>query len=599
MSSLADRDPVADAAAMGRSAQVVASALVAARFLPIWLAMAVLLVVAALFAPSTLENTSWSYILPFMTILAIAALGQMLVVMQAGIDLSTAGTISLCANVLVGVSVGSNHGLAVGMLVCVGLGALVGLVNGVLVGIVRLNPLIVTLAVGQIVLAYSSKYARENTVSLQVPESLSSWAAEKPLGISAVFWTGAAIAIAVALVLRYTTAGRRFQAVGANPRAAWMAGLRVRTHVVFAYTAAGVLYAVAAILLAGVRISIDSGFGAAYLLAPIAAVVLAGAALSGGLASATSTWMAALALTFLTEMLLIFGLSAALQFIVFGAAIIVGMLVSGDRVASLLGRVLRMIETRSGGGKRTRSQRDHQLRQAGKGGTMEGRNESEVPRKRSRNAGVLALLVLGAALALALVSASSGGTGSKQINAAKPPAVIATGKGFGEVYAAKTSTLKHTLFKATLLPKDKVSRNIALAGLGRADRKVNLALALRCWKNNGCSTGTGGKLTVAYHRAVRRERLPPDVEDGVHPPGADVSAGRQDHLLERTRGLHQGVRRLESGDRPGCRPDRHLSGLRRRHDPGDEGGDRRRNPGCDVCLGLRQRSRQELPDGRR
>ena len=68
-----------------------------------------------------------------------------------------------------------------------------------------------------------------------------------------------------------------------------------------------------------------------------------------------------------------------------------------------------------------------------------------------------------------------------------------------------------------------MARNIALAGLGRADRKVNQALALRCWKNNGCTTGTGGKLTVAYHRAVRRERLPPDVEDGVHPPGADVS----------------------------------------------------------------------------
>ena len=66
--------------------------------------------------------------------------------------------------------------------------------------------------------------------------------------------------------------------------------------------------------------------------------------LKGGLASATSTWVAALALTFLTEMLLIFGLSAALQFIVFGAAIIVGMLVSGDRVASILGRLLRRID---------------------------------------------------------------------------------------------------------------------------------------------------------------------------------------------------------------------------------------------------------------
>ncbi len=348
MSSPGTRDPVADATTMGRSSHVVASALVAARFLPIWLGMAALLVIAALFAPSTIENTSWSYILPYMTILAIAALGQMLVVMQAGIDLSTAGTVSLCGNVLVGVSVGSNHGLTVGILVCVGLGALVGLVNGILVGIVRLNPLIVTLAVGQIVLAYSSKYARENTISLQVPESLSSWAAQKPAGISAVFWTGAAIAIAVALVLRYTAAGRRFQAVGANPRAAWMAGLRVRAHVVFAYTAAGALYGVAAILLAGVRVTIDPAFGASYLLAPIAAVVLAGAALSGGLASATSTWVAALALTFLTEMLLIFGLSAALQYIVFGAAIIVGMLVSGDRVASLLGSLLRRIEASAG-----------------------------------------------------------------------------------------------------------------------------------------------------------------------------------------------------------------------------------------------------------
>jgi ribose transport system permease protein len=349
VSARADTEGGAGAAAPGRSAQLVAGALVGARFLPIWIAMLALIVVAALFAPSTLENTSWSYILPYMTILAIAALGQMLVVMQAGIDLSTAGVISLCGNVLVGVSVGDDRGLLVGMLVCVGLGALVGLANGVLVGIVRLNPLIVTLAVGAIALAWSSKYARDNTISLQVPESLSSWAGSKPLGITAVFWTGVGIVVAVALALRYTTAGRRFQAVGANPRAAWMAGLRVRAHVVFAYTAAGALYGVAAILLAGVRITIDPAFGASYLLSPIAVVVLAGAALSGGLASATSTWVAALALTFLLEMLLIFGLSAALQFIVFGAAIIVGMLISGDRVASLLGRLLRTFEASANG----------------------------------------------------------------------------------------------------------------------------------------------------------------------------------------------------------------------------------------------------------
>jgi ABC-type sugar transport system substrate-binding protein len=127
---------------------------------------------------------------------------------------------------------------------------------------------------------------------------------------------------------------------------------------------------------------------------------------------------------------------------------------------------------------------------------MEGRKESEVSSRRPLIFGLLALLALGAALALA--STSSGSTAGKQEAAKKPPAVISTGKGYGEVYAAKRATLAKTLFKATLLPKDKMSRNIALAGLGRADRKVNLALALKCWKQNVCNTGTGGKLTVAY-----------------------------------------------------------------------------------------------------
>jgi ribose transport system permease protein len=181
-----------------------------------------------------------------------------------------------------------------------------------------------------------------------VPGGLSSWATAKPLGVSSVFWAGAALTLVVALVLRSTTAGRRFQAVGANPRAAWMAGLHVRSHVVLAYTAAGTLYAVAAVLLAGVSIGIDPAFGSSYLLAPIAAVVIAGASLSGGLASATSTWIAALALTLLTQMLVIMGLSTAMQYVVFGGSIIAGMVVSGDRVAAVLGRGLRPAKPRQG-----------------------------------------------------------------------------------------------------------------------------------------------------------------------------------------------------------------------------------------------------------
>jgi ribose transport system permease protein len=325
-------------------AALAAAAAAAARFLPVWLATAALFVVASIVAPNALGHTAWSFVLPDATVLAVAALGQMLVVMHAGIDLSTPGVVSFGGNLIAGVGAGSDHRLAPAILACLGLGVAVGLVNGIFVGLLRLNPLIVTLAVGQIVLAWSSKYSRDHVTNQPVvPSALSSWATGKPLGISAVFWTGAGLTIVVALVLRYTTAGRRFQAVGANPRAAWIAGLRVRRHVVLAYTAAGALYAVAAVLLAGVRQSIDPAFGSAYLLAPIAAVVIAGAALSGGLASATSTWLAALALTFLTQMLVTMGLSAAMQYVVFGAAIVAGMVVSGDRVALLLGRWYRPV----------------------------------------------------------------------------------------------------------------------------------------------------------------------------------------------------------------------------------------------------------------
>ena len=319
-----------------------ANALLAARFLPVWLATGALAIVAAIEAPSAFGNTSWSYVLPYATVLAVAALGQMLVVMHAGIDLSTPAVISFGGNLIAGVGAGSDHRIPVAILAALGVGVVVGLVNGVLVGLLRLNPLIVTLAVGQIVLAWSSKYSRDVVTNQpNVPAGLASWATHKPLGISTVFWTGAALTIAVALVLRYTPAGRRFQAVGANPRAAWMSGLHVRTHVVLAYTAAGALYAIAAVLLAAASISIDPAFGSAYLLAPIAAVVIAGASLAGGLASATSTWIAALALTLLTQMLVVMGLSTAMQYIVFGAAIIAGMVVSGDRLAAVLGRGVR------------------------------------------------------------------------------------------------------------------------------------------------------------------------------------------------------------------------------------------------------------------
>ena len=80
--------------------------------------------------------------------------------------------------------------------------------------------------------------------------------------------------------------------------------------------------------------------GAAYLLGPVAAVVLGGAALSGGLASPTSTWVAAFFVTILNQMLRVLGLVDWSQYVVFGVAIILGMVISGDRIADIVGRLL-------------------------------------------------------------------------------------------------------------------------------------------------------------------------------------------------------------------------------------------------------------------
>jgi ribose transport system permease protein len=323
-----------------RPATLVTNALVASGFVPVWIAAALLLLVAAIVAPETLQSGSFSSLLPLMTFLAVAAVGQMLVIMTGGIDLSIPGTLTLVANLIVGVSAGAGGNLGLSILICFACAAAIGLVNGVLVGVAQLNPLIVTLALGQILLGVATWYASTLANESSVPGSLSSFATDRFLGVSLIFWVGVGITLLLALFLRYTAVGRRFQAVGANPRAAWIAGVHVRRHIVFAYVAASVLYAAAGLLLAGFIRFPSLDLGDPYLLGPIAAVVIAGASLAGGQASVTSTWVGAFALTLLSQILQVLGLSTAWQLVVFGIAIVGGMVVSGDRIVGVVGALM-------------------------------------------------------------------------------------------------------------------------------------------------------------------------------------------------------------------------------------------------------------------
>jgi ribose transport system permease protein len=276
----------------------------------------------------------------------------MLVIMTGGIDLSTPGTLTLAAMIVAGVGDQSDSRLGIAMLTAVGVAALIGLVNGILIGGLKLNALIVTLATGQIVVGITSRYVRSFPVQSAVPLALSDWAASRFLGVSPIFWAGVAVTGLFILGLRYTSVGRRFQVIGANPVSSHVIGLRVTLTQILVYVAAAVLYAIAGIALAGMLRNPGVNIGSPYLLGPIAAVVIGGASLAGGLASPLSTFAAAFFLTGLNQMMRSLGLATSLQFLVFGLVIIGGMLISGDRIIKGVETVLRERRKPEGDGTR-------------------------------------------------------------------------------------------------------------------------------------------------------------------------------------------------------------------------------------------------------
>lgn len=318
------------------------SIVISSRYLSVWVAIGLLLLTCLWIAPETLTRTSFTAVMPLTSFLALTALGQMLVVMTGGIDLSTPGIMTLAALMTVGIAGRSDELMPMALATALGVSLLIGMCSGILVGVLKLNPLIVTLAVGQIVngamLAYADRVANEASV----PAGFAAWITTPfAFGLNNVESTAIGISLLLVLIFRYTQVGRKFQSVGANPTAAWILGLRVNGYVILAYMMAAFLYGLSGVLLAGFLQSPSLVLGVPYLLGPIATVMIGGASLSGGLASASSTWASAFFLTLLSQMLRVLGLPTSLQFVVFGIAIIGGMVISGDRIITLIENLMR------------------------------------------------------------------------------------------------------------------------------------------------------------------------------------------------------------------------------------------------------------------
>ena len=194
-----------------RSSSVFTSIVVLSRYIPVWIANLLLIIVILIAAPLTISQTSFSTTLPLVSFLAIASLGQMLVIMTGGIDLSTPHVMTLAAMITVGVGAGSDDRLVLAIAVAIGGSMLIGLTNGFLVGVLRLNPLIITLAAGQGVRGLTIDYSSYVANEAAVPNNLSTWATTQVLGVSILFWVGIVVAIILMLFLRYSVPGRRFR----------------------------------------------------------------------------------------------------------------------------------------------------------------------------------------------------------------------------------------------------------------------------------------------------------------------------------------------------------------------------------------------------
>lgn len=286
-------------------------------------ALGLLFLAGAIFAPSSISRGALLGMLPFASVLAIAALGQTLVVQQGGIDLSVPGAISVTIVISTHQADGQDSRVLPAILMALGIVLLAGVINGYLISRRGLNPIIATLGMNALL------YAVVLGVSDGIPRGTTDLLADVAGGLSleipnSVFFAVAATLLVV-VVSKKTVSGRRFEAVGANPIAAWAAGLRAKRHGMAAYIWAMVLYWVAGVLIAGIVAQPTAFQGDAYLLPTVAAVVLGGTSLLGGRGYPVATVLAALFLTQLGQFVLALGVSTAIRTLVQAAALAVGV----------------------------------------------------------------------------------------------------------------------------------------------------------------------------------------------------------------------------------------------------------------------------------
>ena len=261
----------------------------------------------------------------FAAFIGFAALGQTVVILAGGLDLSVPWLMAFGGIQLAHWS-GSNglpDWLNITLLLLVGAG--VGLVNGIGVTFLNVPPIIMTIAVGGLVQSYLLAIGLLQSTGNQAPHAAVSIAYGKLGGIPVIPLIWLAIALLTALLLGHTPFGRRVYAVGANDTVARLSGINVARIRIITYIISGATSVFAGILLAGYIGTSYLDIGQPYLFASIAAVAIGGASILGGRGSYWGTVAGALTLTVLSDLLPLFHLHEPALEVVYGIVILVGV----------------------------------------------------------------------------------------------------------------------------------------------------------------------------------------------------------------------------------------------------------------------------------
>jgi ribose transport system permease protein len=285
----------------------------------IWVGLILLFSVSSVVAPGTMTRGSILAMLPFAGILAIVATGQTLVIQQRGLDMSAIGMVSLAGVVMARTGFGLDS-LVLAVLATVCVGAIVGVVNGTLVSRLAITPLVATLAVNALLIG--GVRSLTGNVPVNVPTIMQTISHAQFVGLPANVLFAFAFVVTAWFITRKTAIGRRFVAVGVNPRAAETAGVRVLQYRIGAYVASAVCFSAAGMLLAGFIGSASQTSGDDYLLPAIAAVVVGGTPFTGGKGSVVASAVAALFMAQLGQLVLALGAGPAVQLLVQAGAIL-------------------------------------------------------------------------------------------------------------------------------------------------------------------------------------------------------------------------------------------------------------------------------------